>query len=97
MKKYQIETVKLSLEEEKKVLNSLKKEYSEAKKQVKKKIEDLMNRGDAELPHVIHQVQYQKAIESQIDEALSKLKKGEYKTLSDYMEDSYGTGFTSSI
>lgn len=97
MKKYQRETVKLSLEEEKKVLNSLKKEYSEAKKQVKKKIEDLMNRGDAELPHVIHQVQYQKAIESQIDEALSKLKSGEYKTLSDYMEDSYGTGFTSSL
>ena len=97
MKKYQTETIKMSLEEENKVLNSLKKEYSEAKKQVKKKIEDLMNRGDAELPHVIHQVQYQKAIESQIDEALSKLKKGEYKTLSDYMEDSYRTGFTSSL
>ena len=87
----------MSLEEEKKVLNSLKKEYSEAKKQVKKKIEDLMNRGDADLPHVIHQIKYQKALQSQIDEALSKLKKGEYKTLSDYMEDSYGTGFTSSL
>lgn len=97
MKKYQTETIKMSLEEEKKVLNSLKKEYSEAKKQVKKKIDDLMSRGDANLPHVIHQVKYQKAIESQIDEALSKLKSGEYQTISDYLEESYGTGFTSSL
>lgn len=97
MNKYQKETVKLSLEEEKKVLSSLTKEYSEAKKLVKKKIEKLMSRDDVDLPHVIHQVQYQKALESQLDEALSKLKKGEYKTISDYMEDSYGTGFTSSL
>lgn len=97
MKKYQTETIKMSLEEERKVLNSLKKEYSEAKKQVKKKIDDLMSRGDANLPNVIHQVQYQKAIESQIDEALNKLKSGEYQTISDYLEESYGTGFTSSL
>lgn len=97
MKKYQIQTIKMSLEEERKVLNSLKKEYTEAKKQVKKKIDDLMSRGDANLPHVIHQVKYQKVIESQIDEALNKLKSGEYQTISDYLEESYGTGFTSSL
>lgn len=97
MKQYQRQTIKMSLEEERKVLNSLKKEYAEAKKQVKKKIDDLMSRGDANLPNVIHQVQYQKAIESQIDEALSKLKSGEYQTISDYLEESYGTGFTSSL
>ena len=97
MKQYQRQTIKMSLEEEKKVLNSLKKEYAEAKRQVKKKIDDLMSRGDANLPHVIHQVKYQKAIESQIDEALSKLKSGEYQTISDYLEESYGTGFTSSL
>lgn len=97
MKQYQIQTIKMSLEEERKVLNSLKKEYTEAKKQVKKKIDDLMSRGDANLPHVIHQVKYQKAIESQIDEALNKLKSGEYQTISDYLEESYGTGFISSL
>lgn len=87
----------MSLEEERKVLNSLKKEYAEAKKQVKKKIDDLMSRGDANLPNVIHQVKYQKAIEMQIDDALSKLNSGEYQTISDYLEESYGTGFTSSL
>lgn len=97
MDKYQKQTIKLSLEEEKKVLNSLTSEYSEAKKAVKNKIKDLMSREDAELPHVIHQIKYQEALESQIDEALTKLKNGEYKSISDYMNDSYGTGFTSSL
>lgn len=97
MKQYQRQTIKMSLEEERKVLNSLKKEYAEAKKQVKKKIDDLMSRGDANLPNVIHQVKYQKAIEMQIDDALNKLKSGEYQTISDYLEESYGTGFTSSL
>lgn len=97
MKQYQRQTIKMSLEEERKVLNSLKKEYAEAKKQVKKKIDDLMSRGDANLPNVIHQVKYQKAIEMQIDDALSKLNSGEYQTISDYLEESYGTGFTSSL
>lgn len=97
MNKYQKETVKMSLEDEKKVLNSLTSEYKEAKKAVKGRIKELMDRGDSNLPHVIHQIQYQKALESQLDEVLGKLKSGEYKTLSDYMEDSYGTGFTSSL
>ncbi|MGN0905683.1 MAG: phage minor head protein [Bullifex sp.] len=95
MKKYQKETVQLSLEQEKKVLNSLTAQYTEARKSVKAKIKKLMDRGD--LPHVIHQLQYQKAIASQIDEALSKLKSGEIKTISDYLQDSYGEGFTSSL
>ena len=97
MNKYQKETIKMSLEEEKKVLNSLTNEYKEAKKAVKVKLKHLMEREDADLPHVIHQIKYQKAIESQLDEALEKLKKGEFKTISDYMEDSYGEGFTSSL
>lgn len=97
MDKYQKETVKMSLEDEKKVLNSLTSEYKEAKKAVKGKLKALMERDDADLPHVIHQIKYQKALESQLDEVLGKLKKGEYKTISDYMEDSYGTGFTSSL
>ena len=97
MNKYQKETIKMSLEEEKKVLNSLTSEYKEAKKAVKAKLKNLMEREDADLPHVIHQIKYQKAIESQLDEALEKLKSGEYKTISDYMEDSYGEGFTSSL
>lgn len=97
MNKYQKETVKMSLEDEKKVLNSLTSEYKEAKKAVKGKLKALMERDDADLPHVIHQIKYQKALESQLDEVLDKLKNGTYKSISDYMEDSYGTGFTSSL
>lgn len=97
MDKYQKETLKMSLEDEKKVLSSLTNEYKEARKLVKKKLKHLMEREDAELPHVIHQVRYQEALKAQLDETLDKLTKGTYKTISDYMEDSYGKGFTSSL
>ena len=97
MDKYQKETLKMSLEDEKKVLSSLTNEYKEARKLVKKKLKHLLEREDAELPHVIHQVRYQEALKAQLDETLDKLAKGTYKTISDYMEDSYGKGFTSSL
>ena len=67
MDKYQKDTIKTALEDEKKVLNALTADYKEAKKLVKAKIKHLMEREDAELSHVIHQIKYQKAIESQID------------------------------
>ena len=97
MDKYQKDTIKTALEDEKKVLNALTADYKEAKKLVKAKIKHLMEREDAELPHVIHQIKYQKAIESQIEDVLERLKDKTYKTISDYMNDSYGTGFTSSL
>lgn len=97
MNKYQKETIAYSLEEEKKVLRDLQKEYTEAKKIVKSNIKSLMNRTDVNLPSVIHQIEYQKALETQINQALTALKSGQYKTVADYLDESYKTGFTSSM
>ena len=97
MTKYQKETLRYSLEEEKKILNTLKRDYKEAGKTIEARIKKLMGREDADLPHVIHQVKYQKALRSQIDDVLDKLNDGTYSTIQKYMEDSYGTGFTSSL
>lgn len=97
MKKYQRETIQYSLEEEKKILNTLKRDYKEAGKTIEDRIKKLMGREDADLPHVIHQVKYQKALRSQIDDVLDKLNDGTYSSILSYMEDSYGTGFTSSL
>lgn len=97
MTKYQKETLKYSLEQEKKILNTLKKDYEEAEKTIEARIKKLMVREDADLPHVIHQVNYQKALRSQIDDVLDKLNDGTYSSIQKYMEDSYGTGFTSSL
>lgn len=97
MTKYQRETIQYSLEEEKKILNTLKRDYKEAGKTIEARIKKLMGREDADLPHVIHQVKYQKALRSQIDDVLDKLNDGTYSTIQKYMGDSYGTGFTSSL
>lgn len=97
MKKYQKETFKYSLEEEKKILKNLEKEYKESGKIIKKRIKTLMERDDAKLEYVIHQIKYQKALKSQIDDVLDKLQNGTFKTIQDYMSESYSTGFTSSL
>lgn len=97
MTKYQKQTIQYSLEEEKKILDTLKRDYKEARKTIESRIKNLLKREDADLIHVIHQVNYQKALKSQIDDVLDKLNDGTYSTIQKYMEDSYGTGFTSSL
>ena len=97
MTKYQKETLKYSLEEEQKILNTLKRDYKEAGKTIESRIKNLMKRDDADLIHVIRQVNYQKALKTQIDDVLDKLNDGTYSSILKYMEDSYGTGFTSSL
>ena len=97
MTNYQRETIQYSLEQEKKILNTLKRDYKEAGKTIENRIKNLLKREDAELIHVIHQVNYQKALKSQIDDVLDKLNDGTYSSILKYMEDSYGTGFTSSL
>ena len=97
MTKYQKETLKYSLEEEQKILNTLKRDYKEAGKTIESRIKNLMKRDDADLIHVIHQVNYQKALKTQINDVLDKLNDGTYSSIQKYMEDSYGTGFTSSL
>lgn len=97
MTNYQRETIQYSLEEEKKILNTLKRDYKEAGKTIESRIKNLLKREDAEMIHVIHQVNYQKALKTQIDDVLDKLNDGTYSSILQYMEDSYGTGFTSSL
>ena len=87
MTKYQKETLKYSLEQEKKILNTLKRDYKEAGKTIEARIKKLMGREDADLPHVIHQVKYQKALKSQIDDVLDKLNDGTYSSIQKYMEE----------
>lgn len=97
MTKYQKQTIQYSIEEEKKILDTLKRDYKEAGKTIESRIKNLLKREDADLIHVIHQVNYQKALKSQIDDVLDKLNDGTYSSILKYMEDSYGTGFTSSL
>ncbi len=91
MKKYDKEAYGIFLKDEAKTLSELKKNYQKASKELTSKIKKLMDRKDADLPNVIHQVKYQKALKSQIEEVLDKFDG--YKTIEDYIENSYYDGF----
>ncbi len=93
MNKRQKEILQNQLESEKAVLAKLKKIYSEAEKRIEAKIAVLLARDDANLSHVIYQVEYQKALKSQISAILDALNGEEFETVADYLTKSYEDGY----
>lgn len=82
---------------EKAVLKALKAHYAEALKSVEKRIAEMLGRGDADLPHVIRRVEYQKYIKAQITAALETLHAKEYETISEFLNESYTDAFVGSV
>ena len=82
---------------EKAVLKALQKHYQEALKNVEQRIAEMLGRGDADLPHVIRRVEYQKFIKAQITAALEPLHAKEYETISEYLSASYTDAFVGSV
>ncbi len=93
MNKRQKEILQAQLNEEKKVLKKLEAMYKEALLEINSKIEMLMARQDADLQHVIYQVEYQKALKTQIQAILERLQADEFETLSEYLAEAYEDGF----
>lgn len=91
------EVLRERLKSEKAVLKALEKQYETALKEIDDKIASLLGRGDADLPHVIHQVQYQRLIKAQVKAALDRLHAGEYETIDKYLRDSYTDGFVGTL
>lgn len=81
------------LEQEKEVLKKLEKSYREALEEINDKIELLLARQDADMQHVIYQVEYQKALKSQVSTILEQLHNNEFETISEYLRKSYEDGF----
>ena len=92
MNKYEKEVVQAELDAEKKVLKALEKNYENALMEVNSKIAELLGRGDADLQHVIYQVEYQKAIKKQIATILDQLHSNEFETVSAYLTACYNEG-----
>ena len=78
---------------EKAVLKALEKHYQEALKGINARIAELMGRNDANLPHVIRRVEYQRMIKQQVKAALDMLHAKEYETISEYLDDAYEAAF----
>jgi len=93
MNKRQKEVAQSQLNDEKAVLKKLEANYKDALEEINSKIELLMARQDADMQHVIYQVEYQKALKTQVQGILDKLQADEFETISEYLTKSYEEGF----
>ena len=93
MNKQQKEVQQQFLDNEKAILKRLKETYQDAIDEINSKIEILMARQDADMQHVIYQVEYQKALKSQIQGILDNMQANEFESISEYLTSSYEDGF----
>ena len=85
------------LDNEKAVLKKLEHNYQDALDEINSKIELLMARQDADMQHVIYQVEYQKALKTQVQAILETLQTNEFETVSEYLTKSYEDGFIGTL
>lgn len=93
MNQRQKEVLQSQLNDEKTVLKALESNYKDALDEINSKIELLMARQDADMQHVIYQVEYQKALKTQIQAIIETLQANEFETVSEYLAKSYEEGF----
>jgi hypothetical protein len=94
MNKYEKEIAKAQLSSEEKTLKELQQVFKKARQDVQKKISELNARTDMQnLQSIVYQKKYQEAILGQINEALADLNSGQYKTVEEYLVESYDNGY----
>ena len=93
MNKRQKEVQQAFLDNEKKVLKKLEGNYKDALDEINSKIELLLARQDADMQHVIYQVEYQRALKTQVQSILETLQTNEFETVSEYLSNAYHDGF----
>jgi SPP1 gp7 family putative phage head morphogenesis protein len=97
LNKREKEAQQVFLDNEKAVLKKLEKNYKDALSEINSKIELLMSRQDADMQHVIYQVEYQKALKKQVEAILETLHSNEFETVSEYLTKSYEDGFITTM
>ena len=94
MKKYEKEVHKALLNDEQDVIDNLKDIYNKALNDINEKIALLLGRNDTEnLQSIIYQVEYQKALKSQINAILDEMNTSQFTTISEYLTKSYEGGY----
>lgn len=93
MNKRQKELQGIFLDSEEAVLKQLEKIYRKSLKDINEKIERLMARQDADMQHVIYQVEYQKALKKQISGILDAMHAEEFTTIAEYLQTCYVDAF----
>ena len=82
---------------EKAVLKLLEAHYRRALRNINIRIAELNGRGDADLPHVIRRIEYQKMIKQQVKAVLDTLHAKQYETISEYLNNAYTDAFVGSV
>lgn len=93
MNKRQKEILQAYLDSEKATLDRLTENYQDALDEINTRIAILLGRQDADLQHVVYQVEYQRALRTQIQSILEQLQAKEFETVSEYLTNSYQDGF----
>ena len=81
------------LDNEKAVLKKLESNYKDALDEINDRIAILLGRQDADLQHVVYQLEYQKSLKKQVEAILEALHSNEFETVSEYLTKSYNEGF----
>ena len=98
MNKRQKEIIQSQLKSEEEVIKELKKVYEKAEKDIDAKIAALLARSDTEnLQSIIYQVDYQKALKSQIGAILDDLNTNQFTSISEYLTKCYEEGFLGTL
>ena len=94
MNKYQKQVQRKLLLNEREILKELELIYEQAIDDIMAKISDLQARTDTQnLQSIIYQVEYQKALKSQIETILDQLHNNEFKSISEYLTKCYEEGW----
>lgn len=97
MKKYDKEILQAQLNDEKAALEALKQIYKDAETLINLRLAQLLGRQDADLPHVIYQVEYQRMLKTQVQAILEQLQASEFETISEYLTNSYNNGYIGAL
>ena len=91
------EVLKARIKAEKAILKDIEEQYKGALTEINLHIAQLLGRQDADLPHVIHRVEYQRVLKQQVQASLDKLHSQEYESVTQYLNESYTDAFVGTV
>lgn len=95
MNKAQREVAEYLLDKEERIIKQLERQYKQALSDVEMDIRIMLM--DEQTPSRIHRVEYQKRLKSQIEATLENLHRNEYKTINQFLQDSYTDAFVGAM
>ena len=97
MNSRQKEMLQISLNSEKEILKKIEANYKDALGEIETRIAILKGRADADLQHVIYQIEYQRQLKSQVGSILEQLHNNNFDSVSDYLTTCYEQGFLGTL